>query len=75
MIPGQSKTGSFIESIANVTIGIGIGFLAQKLVFPIYGIHISTCANLQILAWFTAIAITRSFLLRRVFNRITVWHK
>lgn len=56
----------------NVAIGYGVALLSQIVVFPFYGIHVPITTNLAIGAWFTVISIARSYVLRRVFNRITV---
>lgn len=68
----QPKLHSFVESIVNVLIGLGINVYFQTLVFPIFHIYIPLHTNLQIAAIFTVISILRSFILRRVFNKIHV---
>ena len=68
---GQTKTGSVIEAIANIVIGIGIAFVSQIIIFSSYGIAVSTSLNVKMTMWFTAVSLTRSFILRRIFNRIT----
>jgi len=65
----QTKKRSIIESISNVLVGFGVAFLSQRLIFPLFGIHISVADNLWITLWFTFISIIRSYTLRRVFNR------
>lgn len=69
----QSKIGSFIESLVNILIGFGIALGSQLLIFPLYGVHISMHDNVMITVWFTLISIMRSYTLRRLFNRITLW--
>lgn len=69
----QPKLHSFIESVVNVLIGLGINVYAQTLVFPLFGINIPLHTNLSIAAIFTVISIVRSFGLRRIFNRIHVY--
>lgn len=64
----QPKHHSFIESIVNVAVGLGINIIAQHLVFPLFGIYISWGQNLQIAGIFTVISIIRSYCLRRGFN-------
>lgn len=64
----QPKHHSFIESIVNVAVGLGINITAQHLVFPLFGIYISWGQNLQIAGIFTVISIIRSYCLRRGFN-------
>lgn len=64
----QPKYHSFIESIINVAVGLGINIMAQHLLFPLFGIYISWGQNLQIAGIFTIISIIRSYCLRRGFN-------
>ena len=67
----QTKTHSFIESWVNVTIGWSINFCVQLILFPAVGVHVTLAQNLTISATFTVISVTRSYLLRRWFNRVT----
>lgn len=69
----QTKRGSIFEAIANVAIGATISFIAQMLIFPLYGFTPTTQQDFAILGWFTVISIVRSYCLRRVFNRIRRW--
>ena len=66
---GQSRIGSFCESLVNVTIGYSVALASQLVVFPLYGIHVPLSTNIGIGAWFTAISIARSYVVRRCFNR------
>lgn len=66
----QSRLQSFIESCINVAIGYGIALASQILVFPLFGINIPLSSNIAIGAIFTVISIARSYLVRRLFNRI-----
>lgn len=69
----QSKIGSLVESLINILIGFGIALGSQILIFPMYGVNISFHDNVIITLWFTLISIARSYMLRRLFNRITIW--
>jgi hypothetical protein len=64
----QTRIGSLIEAIMNVLIGYWVAIVSQILVFPLFGIHVSLSTNLWIGAWFTAISLVRSYVLRRWFN-------
>lgn len=64
----QTRLGSFIEACINVLIGYGIAVTSQVIIFPFFGIHIPLSDNLLIGLWFTAISITRSYIIRRWFN-------
>ena len=69
---GQSKRHSVLESVTNIAVGAGVAFMSQVIIFPMYGIHVSTSTNLAMTGWFTLISFVRSYLLRRWFNRKTV---
>lgn len=70
----QTRTGSIIEAIANVCIGFWINFTANMLIFPLFGFHISPGANFVMGLLYTVISIVRSYVLRRVFNKIKKLH-
>jgi len=66
----QSKKMSMVESIVNVLIGYSVAILSQIIVFPIFGIEASTRTHLMIGLYFTAISLVRSYIVRRIFNKI-----
>lgn len=65
----QSKLGSFYEAIINVIIGFTINFIANFLIMPMFGFHITMSQNLQMGVLYTAISIARSYVIRRWFNQ------
>lgn len=65
----QTKKSSFLESAVNVLIGYFVALGSQLIVFPIFDILVPLSTNIGIGAWFTAISLTRSYVIRRVFNR------
>lgn len=65
---GQSRLGSFIESMLNIVIGFTINFLANLWILPLFGFHITMSQNFQIGLIYTVISIIRSYVLRRGFN-------
>ena len=67
----QSRTHSLIEALVNVAVGYCIAVVAQIIVFPMFGVHISLRQNIEIGIIMTVISIARSYTLRRVFNH---WH-
>jgi hypothetical protein len=71
----QLKRHSLLESIVNVAVGYGVALLSQIIIFPVFGIHVSLRDNVLIGVFFTIISIVRSYLLRRLFTRITENHK
>lgn len=64
----QSKLGSLYESLMNIAIGAVVALASQLVVFPMFGINVPLSANLGIMAWFTAISVIRSYVIRRWFN-------
>lgn len=72
---GQPHHHSLLESVANILIGFGIAFTVQIIVFPLYGLETDTESHLEIVGIFTVVSLCRSYLLRRLFNGITVRKK
>lgn len=64
----QTRKASAVESVANVAIGYGIAVSAQTVIFPMFGVHVSTSDHLAIGALFTVVSLVRSYALRRLFN-------
>ena len=65
----QTKLQSFIESWANILVGFGINYIANMLVLPLFGFHITMKDNLIIGVIYTVISLVRSYTIRRYFNR------
>ena len=66
----QSRKGSLTEAVANVVAGYGVALLIQALLFPAFGLGVTTAQSLQIAAVFTLASIARSYVLRRLFTRL-----
>lgn len=66
----QTRLQSLIEAFLNTLTGYLISVLAQLVIFPWYGIHLSLGQNMQIVALFTVISIVRSYFWRRLFNHL-----
>jgi len=64
----QSRLSSFIESMANVFIGYVVSLLVQLIVYPLFGAQFTFAQNIQIGLIFMAVAIVRSYVIRRWFN-------
>jgi len=64
----QSKKGSLIETMTNIVIGYWISFLANWIILPMFGFHVSMSQNLQIGLLFTVVSVIRSYALRRFYN-------
>ena len=66
----QSRRMSGLESVANVGIGYGIALTTQVIVFGSLGLSVSLEQNLWIGGIFTAVSLVRSYVVRRLFNRL-----
>ena len=66
----QSRRMSLVEALANVAVGFGVAVATQIAVFPMFGLHTSLMENMAIGAIFTLASIARSYVLRRMFERI-----
>lgn len=64
----QTRAMSAAESAANVAIGYGVAVGSQIAILPLFGVHLPLADNLLIGAYFTAISLARSYLVRRAFN-------
>ena len=74
-VEGQKKSHSAIEAIFNTVIGFGISMTANLIVLPIFGYKVGISQAFWIGIIFTLISIVRSYILRRIFNRIMLWAK
>jgi hypothetical protein len=64
----QSKRGSMIETVTGTAIGYSVAVVTQVIVFPWFGLQVSTSQNLLIAAVFTIISLVRGYWVRRLFN-------
>jgi len=67
----QSKKHSFVEAWTNIFVGYTINFIANILIFPVFGWHITVKQNIELGVLYTIISLIRSYCLRRVFTHIT----
>ena len=66
----QSKMLSLAEAAFNTASGFVISVLASFVIFPAFGAHIPVSSNIKIVTAFTIISVIRSYVWRRLFNRI-----
>lgn len=66
----QTRMQSLFEAWLNIAIGFGINLIANLLVLPIFGFHPTIGDAFGMGLIFTVISIVRSYLLRRLFNRL-----
>lgn len=64
----QSRLHSLIEAWVNVAIGFSINLIANLIVLPAFGYHVTIGDAFGIGLVFTVISIARSYLIRRWFN-------
>jgi hypothetical protein len=65
----QSLFGSAFEALTNVAVGFILALLAQRIVFPLFGIVTTIATDTGIAAIFTALSLVRSYLVRRIFEK------
>jgi len=66
----QSRLMSATEAATNVAIGYLVSVAANIIVLPAFGYDVTIADSFAIGLAFTAISLARSYILRRVFNRI-----
>ena len=64
----QTRMGSLIEACMNVLIGLVINMVANFVILPMVGFHITLGQNLFIGLLYTVISVARSYAIRRWFN-------
>lgn len=64
----QTRLGSLYEALMNVAIGFAINFVANFVILPLVGFHISVGQNLFIGVLYTVVSVARSYVIRRWFN-------
>ena len=67
----QSRTMSLVEALTNVAVGYGLAVATQAAVFPLVGVEIRTRQMLLVGLAFTLVSILRSYVLRRLFDRLS----
>lgn len=65
----QTIKRSWCESWSNIFIGWIINFLANMIVFPLFGYELSIKKNILLGTVYTGISLLRSFCIRRWFNK------
>jgi acetyltransferase-like isoleucine patch superfamily enzyme len=66
----QSKRNSAFEAATNVTIGYLVSVLANVLILPLFGYNVTIGDSFAIGLAFTVVSLVRSYVLRRIFNRL-----
>jgi hypothetical protein len=66
----QTRKQSLKEVVCSVVIGYLVGLIANLLVLPLFGYNVNVLDGMGIAVIFSAISIARSYIVRRIFNRI-----
>lgn len=66
----QSKRNSAFEATTNVIIGYLVSVLANVLILPLFGYKVTIGDSFAIGLAFTVVSLVRSYVLRRIFNRL-----
>lgn len=64
----QKKSHSLVESITNTVVGYLINFVANLVVLPMFGFHITALQSLKLSIVFVLISVARGYFIRRFFN-------
>ena len=66
----QTKCQSLIEAATNVGVGIIVAWAVTFAVFPFFDYEPTVAKSLYISLIFTVVSLARSYVLRRIFERI-----
>lgn len=72
VLAGQSHKHSIAEAWVNVVVGFSVNYIANLLIFPLFGFSISLLANFWMGVIYTGISLVRSYFIRRYFNSVMV---
>lgn len=67
----QSKRWSAAEVVSSTLFGFIVAMLTNAVVFPFFGYNLPFVTNINITIVYTLVSILRSYVFRRVFNRIS----
>jgi hypothetical protein len=68
----QKRSHSALESICNLVTGFALGVAIQAYIYPLFGIEVPLSQNCILVAIFSAVSLLRSYIIRRIFNRLAV---
>jgi len=66
----QSRSLSLAEAVTNVGLGCKVALVTRLLASPVVGIQASMAQHLWLTTIFPSVSLARSYLVRRLFNRI-----
>jgi hypothetical protein len=70
MAAGQSREASALEALTGTAVGFALSIGVQRLLFPSLGHDLSLSDNALVATVFTILSLSRSYLLRRLFNAV-----
>jgi hypothetical protein len=70
----QSHIASAVEAVVSTLIGMVLAWLAQIVLFRVYGVQASHGQILSITLWLSGVSILRQFVMRRLWNA-QFWHR
>lgn len=65
----QSKLRSWKEAWVNIAVGYSVNFVANIVVFPLFGYNVSIHDNIMIGVIYTFISLARQYVIRRWFSK------
>lgn len=66
----QSKKGSAIETASSTAFGFIVAMIVQPIILGAFGMSINFHQDVALTVIFTLISVVRSYVFRRVFNRL-----
>lgn len=66
----QTRMMSAVESVTNVVVGLLVSLAVQVAVFPWFGLRLDASRHVALTAIFTAVSVARSYVVRRMFERM-----
>ncbi len=66
----QTRRQSIVETIANYVSGFIIAWLMNRYLLPLFGFRVNNAQASALTTIFTAVSVIRSYVCRRIFNRI-----
>ncbi len=66
----QTRLFSATEAVANVVVGWGVALCIQLVAFPVVGLQATVSQHAALSGLFTAASLARSYVLRRLFQRV-----
>ena len=64
----QTRRGSMIEVGINILIGFCINYVANLLILPMFGLHVTLAENFLLGLAYTLVSVGRSYIIRRWFD-------